>query len=175
MALDETTLEDRIQAWVTAAVTPAPVIWDRQARPQPGIPYLTLRLTMTGGVTGAVGEIHPEYAPDGPAGAEVTLASIHHHEYSIRVQAFASTPREARSLVLAVHDRAYRESGKEALRVDDPPIALASCGAVQDLGALVDTDWQGRAVLDLAFRVADVDPTDRVTYIERAGLASRLT
>lgn len=173
MALDETTLEDRLQAWVAAAVSPTPVIWDRQGRPQPGVPYLTLRLTGPAG-PGAFGELHDRYDPAGAAGQEIERNSIHHHEYTLRVQSYAPTPRAARALVLAVHDRAYRESGRDALRTQDPPIALAEVGTVQDLGALIDTDWQGRAALEFVIRVADVDP-ERTTFIETVGLVDDLS
>jgi hypothetical protein len=73
-----------------------------------------------------------------------------------------------------VRTRAFADSGRAELREADPSLVVAGVGALQDVGALLDTEWQGRYALDLTLRVADVD-VERTTYIATAPTTGSLT
>lgn len=177
MSLSETTLENVIRAWVAGAlagvVSDTSVIWDRQKVNQRAAPYLTLRLVGPSG-PGLVAEERQIYDPAGAAGQEIEDQTIHHHEYTLRVQAYATTPAGARTAIMKIHDRAFSRSGRSALRDATPSIVVAGVGTVQDVGALVETDWQGRTALDLTLRLADID-SERTTFIETVGVTDGLT
>lgn len=177
MSFTEATFENLIRTWMAATLAPelpdAAVIWDRQKVRVPNAPFATLRLVGPSG-PGLLAEERDVYNPAAPAGQEIEEQTIHHHEYALRVQTYALSPSDARTLILKVHDRAYRRSGRAAFRNGDPSIVVAYVGPVQDIGALVETDWQGRAALDLTLRVADID-SEMTTYIEKAPIGGGLS
>lgn len=184
MALNETTFEDAIFRWVERAVSPVlatllsfsadypGVVWDRQKAPPPGTPYVTLRLAGPG--ASDFSEDQTVYDPAGPAGQEMEERTIHHDVYALRVQTYARTPAEARALAKSVRTAAHSDSRRAELRDSVPSIVVAEVGALQDVGTLLDTEWQGRYALDLTLRVADVD-TERTTYIQTAPTTGSLT
>ncbi len=174
MPLDETALEDALRSFVAAALAPevldGAVIWDRQRGPRPAPPFATLELVGPGGPWGAVPEWQHEFDPDvagggmsAVAGGEIVEETIHHHEYALRLKTYADAPRTARNLMIRIHDRANMRSGRDGLR-ESSGIVVAEVGPIQDVGALLDTDWEGRAVMTVRIRVGDM-VEDRIGYV----------
>lgn len=173
--MTETDLENALYGVVATACGSVPVAWDRQRAPRPAPPFATLHLEGPAGYSGAAPEWHRSFDPDVAhggtslvAGGEIVNTTIHHHEYTLRVQTYATTQPAAREVVMLVHDAVHMESVRDALRAASG-IVIAKVGAVRNIGALLDTDWEGRALIEIVIRVADV-VTERVGYIATVGL-----
>jgi hypothetical protein len=182
--MTETELEDALRARVAAAVAPtvsdAKVIWDRQRGQRPAAPFVELRLVGPAGYSGAAPDWQHEYDPDvahggtsAVDGGEVVEKTINHHDYELRVQTYAADQRSARSVMLLIHDAFYQRSTRDALRAAGG-IAVADVGALQDVGALLQTDWEGRAVMSIQIRVADM-LTERTGYVATVETLNQIT
>lgn len=104
----------------------------------------------------------------GTTGNEILLTTRHQVELTVQVRAFSgevvgslSAPNVARN----IRNYLGRDSVSVAFAADG--IAVVDRGPVRDATIVLSTEHEGRGILDLKFRVADLD-TETTTYIETA-------
>lgn len=161
-------VEDAIRTWVKNAsgLSDAHVLWAEQtgARPPSG-DFMTIRL---GDIVplGAVDELLELTDLDRPAGQEIELRAMGVREFHVSVQAFsAATVRgnTARAQLARVQNALRLPSFRDAL--DEVGLSPFDAGTVRNVTELVGTKFEGRAVLDVRFYVADT-VSEFVGYID---------
>ena len=158
--------ENTIQAIVVAATgfVGSKVIWADQTRDRPARPFVELAYVDESTTNFTEDSITDTVAP--PAGQEITLSSKEHGEPTIQVRVFSSAILGSQSAKnIARKIRGY--FGRESVQTTLGDIALVSRGSVQDISIVLETEHEGRAILDLKFRVARVE-TETTTFIEVA-------
>jgi hypothetical protein len=140
------------------------VIWAKQSRKRPSRPFIELD-DLDDETTNFTEDSVADAAVPTP-GAEIELTSKEHVEINVQVRVFSSDVTGSNNAFnVAKKIRAFfaRESTTAAL-VD---IALVSRDTVREASLVLETEYEGRAVLTLKFRVADLE-TETTTFIETA-------
>lgn len=174
MATDWEAVEDAMQARVAQA-SGLQVEWANQNEfVQPQGDYLTITKP-TGSGGNALTEVRTSSTDLlQPAGSEVELRVSALNEFSMRVQAFtgASTGNAAALAVLSnMRLRLRLESARAALAAAG--LVLVEMGPVRDLAGIAGTRWQGRAAMELRFRLVETE-AERVGYIATAEVTTTL-
>jgi hypothetical protein len=170
-----TAIEDALIAWVKGAtgLPDGSVIWDDQRGERPAAPFATLHLD--GDVTPGVFDeashrVNPDAPPTSPGvpgeGDELIFETVAQGEFTCTVHVFAAATNgasSARVLTNRVRNALSIEPQVEAF--DVLGIAIIDRGTVRNLTALLDTEFESRASVDVRFRVAD-GTTATGTFIE---------
>lgn len=150
------TIEDALIVWLAAATSGSVIVAD-QNKPRPETPYLTVK------VQGPLqlGQDSAGALTDPGAPAYASQAYLGEREVSVSIQAFGSGAVDlARSAVNALSTETTRSQlGTAGLFRRGGPIQ------VNELTALLDTDFQERAQFDVTFGLVD-EYTDSVPLIE---------
>jgi hypothetical protein len=168
VALDFVAIENAVRAWL-AASTGATVIFADQDGPQPALPYLTVRIDGPRR-EGGRDELRETTSPGNPDGQEIEQASYGPRELTVRCQAFTASTAgggAARELLQIAQSALGLPAALDGLAAAG--LAVIDEGAVQVLNVVVETNFQGRASLDLRLRATD-SVTQRTGYIATVSL-----
>lgn len=163
----KTQIEDALHAWATQAAGGVPAIWVRQKVKAP-VPGLSLQLDGPRTLSPVPERWHEQAPADPPpaAGQEIIHSARDNQSWALHIQARTATSTgdaDAASLLMALKNSLKLMSTIETLRAAS--ITVAEVGDVQDVSAVIETDWQDRAALTILIWTADVS-TERSTYIE---------
>lgn len=163
-------LEDAIRAWVKTVTGYGNenVFFADQKVPRPTTPYVTIRI----GSPSMIGSVDPVITKDAAsptAGAEIELEVQALREVSVSIQVW-NAPTVAVSPTLTAVAIANKiqvglslPSVRDALAVAG--VSVFDCGPVQNLGALLGTDFDGRSSFDVRCYVM-LTASEFNTYIE---------
>lgn len=172
MALNWTTIESALQAWLSSA-TATPVVWEHANAPDPATPFATLLVARV--APGAGERADSATNLSNPAGQEVEETAVVPLELSVTARAYAaptSGAGTARELLVNALGALFFPSRREALRVAG--LVVSFVGDVVDETAQVGSTWQSRAAMDVRFRCVDT-AVARTGYIEKVGLVDQTT
>lgn len=167
MAANWASVENAIRQWVITATGISRVYWADQTQVRPAtadFPFFTLRRDF--GRTAGVDENRTRNNPSPVAGSEILFETFAHPDFTVTLQGFskevsgnssagALVAKCARSLALEIQLDAFAADG----------IALIDVGPVQNLTALLDLRFEGRAALNVRFRTTD-GASQTATYIQ---------
>lgn len=170
MPIDWKAIENAVRQWVLVAsgFPDQRVIWRNENGPAPAVDYIDLAL----GAIQSLGidcQLH-DFNAGRPAGQEVELRVEGDREFTVSVECFTKSTTEqaaettARSVMSRVQTRLGLPSVRAALYVVG--IAPFDIGSVQWLPAVTETDFQGRAILEVRFNARD-DASEYTGYIKR--------
>lgn len=142
------------------------VIWQEQTRDRPSRPFVGLSIVtdQTNAFTEDSSEDNPD--SDGNDGEEILLISREHVELTVQVIVYTSDIVGSSS-ASEIARKIRRYFGRESVTSALTPHALVDRGTVRNATIVLETEHEGRGVLDLTFRVADQD-AEATTYIETA-------
>jgi hypothetical protein len=163
--MDLAAIENALHAWVST-VLGVETIWAGQNAPAPNLTYATIRLT---GPFGQGAEIASSTNLANPAGQEIEQAVSEQQEWSVSVQGYGAN---ARALLAGATLKLQLPSAIEALRAAG--VAVVDVGDTQDVSALVGSQFETRALMDVRIRTVD-SATERTGYIDRVGISSPFT
>jgi hypothetical protein len=170
MALAWANIEDALHAWVAEA-TGLPVIWADQNAPQPSSDFCTMRIRSFKklGLTDAVVRFyHSE--PEADADTPLEYKSQGIREFTLAVNALTRrTNRTTSATVVLSNLQASADMPSTTARLKAVGLVLVDCNDVLNLSGLLETDIQGRALLEIRFRVTD-SLSEWVGIIERVEL-----
>jgi hypothetical protein len=161
----EKVLHDAVVAG--SGIPGAKVIWWAQNFPRPARPYAVVK---RGTVTpiGSTVERRKVYNSTAPAGSEIELHAREQVEFTLGVQIFTADARgDACAVALAEAVRAHLTARGQLDAFQVAGLALVNRGIVQNVSALLQTDYEGRASLDVTFRVA-TETVESTTFIQTA-------
>jgi hypothetical protein len=166
-----TAIESAVQNWVEGAtgLDDAHVIFAEQNAATPAGDFITIRLGDTVAL-GAYDRVEVIHRPENPPGEEVELTSHGCRELTVSIQAFTvETHGDAsgRALLSKVRNALALPAVREALRAVG--LAPFDSGSVRNITALVDTDFQGRAIFEARFNLTE-SAVERTTFIETVEL-----
>lgn len=168
MAIAWQTIENAIQAWLSAATGLACIVAEQNA-PQPAVPYCTFRIE---GPT-------REYADDelqsvtnlgNSVGQEIEQTAIRRRQITVHVQAFSNLQVEAGAQLPA---RDYLDMADAQLSLPSVHDALVAGGltpidetrAILNVSTVVESGWQSRAAFDVRFRLVD-SVVEKTGYVD---------
>ncbi len=166
MIFPDTTHEDAFYAWAFAAIGGTiPVVWQHQNAPRPERPYVALQ----------VGAIAP-VGHDGFTGVDDEGIRQMTGDRNVTIMAMAfGTPRNEHEgmvligkLGLSLQSYAVRDT------LEDAGISFVQVLSTQNLSALRDTQFEGRAQADFQFRVLDTADED-AGYVAAVALEGEVT
>jgi hypothetical protein len=152
-----------------------PVIWADQNGQRPGQPFVTLRRDAGQALNPNEDELVVSMNPSPTTADEIQMDTRVVTEFTVSVQVFTKDTRgdfSANALASVIRNRLSMQSQLDAFR----PLGLAvvARGSVQNLTDLLETGFEGRAVMDVRFRVTD-GTTEFVGYIGTANVTESLT
>jgi hypothetical protein len=143
------------------------VIWANQTRDRPTRPFVELDIISSQATEYTEDSVSDtEGDPEDIEGEEVTLTTREHVDITVQIRVFSNAvvgSTKAFNVAQQIRTVFARESTQSVL----DPIALIDRGGVRDFTTMLETEHEGRAVLDIRFRVAEVD-TETTTFIETA-------
>lgn len=159
-------IEAAIRAWVKGAtgLTDEQVIWADQNGGSPALPFIDVRLGDLIPVGSADGSDWV-YDAGGPSGQEIVMSGHGVREFAVSIRAFSASPLgndSARVLLSKVQTALALETARSALHAAG--VTPFDNGRVQVVPAILDTAWEGRAVLQVRFYTEET-VTERTTYI----------
>lgn len=140
-------------------------IWAKQTRKRPVRPFVELDDLDNDDVSMMTDDSITN-TPSPTPGHEITLTAKGQAEITVQVRVFSSEitgSSNAFNIAQAIRSFFARESATAGLG----SIALVERGTVRDVTLVLETEYEGRAVFNLKFRVADPD-VETTTYIEHA-------
>lgn len=175
MAIAWATVETAIQNWVETAsgLADNKVIWADQDGGRQATPYMTIRM----GDLVAVGtgdEVEQIFDEEADAGEEIEHRIHGQRELHVTVQAFGPVvgASSARALLSKVQAALSLPSVRETLRAAG--LTAFDAGKIQNISALLGADFEGRAVLDVRFYIAE-SVSEFTTYIEHVEVTDTST
>ncbi len=173
--LNLATLQTALQAWA-ASGTGLPCIWVNQHAPQPALNYCTLKMGPFRGVPG-MGANTYVYDNTQPQGSEVQETFTKDKEFTLTLECFT----EALQTTVAAPAISYLEQALITLGLFSTisslfaaGISLVDADPATDLTALVATDFQSRASVDIRFTVCDTVSVGH-GYIEEAEITPTIS
>lgn len=166
--------EDALQAWAKGAAG-VEAVWVRQKMKTP-IPGLTLLLEGPKSLSATPERWHEYSAPAelpapapvelNPPGQEIIHSARDNESWALTLQAYTkdtSGDADAAVLLQRCKNSLKLQGTLDTLRAAG--ITVADVGDVKNVAIVLDTEWQGRAVMTLLLWTADVS-TERGTFIE---------
>jgi hypothetical protein len=151
------------------------VIWDQQNGARPTVPFASMRIDNDTTQAG-LDEVRPPRDATSPApGADIVVETVKHTEFTCTVQVFgvaATGSSSPRALLIGLRNSLSLDSEIETL--DAANLAVIEQGTVQNLTALLENDFEPRAVLAIRLRTAD-GAEDLTTWIETVEHVTELT
>jgi hypothetical protein len=167
----EDALHDAVAAG--AGLSGSSVVWANQGGPRLARPFLTVRRSGPQEL-GSTAIVRKDYDNTAPAGTEVQTRVRRQLSFTLSVQAFTTAltgTANAVALLDAVQAQMRKRAQLDAFRAVG--IALEDAGTVQDLSAVLQTDFEGRAAVDMTFRIAS-ETLETTGYIETVNVATTL-
>lgn len=168
MAIDFTSIENALAVWANAKSGGAVAIWDKQAQPQPALPYLTLKRAPPVALT-LLDPVVQTYNGSAPLGQEITFTVNAQKEMTITLEAFSHTVTSSGTAA------EYLNNLITSLRLPSVLANLFAVGLslrrkenVLDLSTLVQTDFQTRASVEVVFGLVDTQSDTPTGYIDTA-------
>lgn len=176
MPLDWTSIEDVLHAWLVrgTGLSAERVLWAEQLPPRLTRPFATLKLgalTRTGGAD----ELRESTDLDAPDGEEIEFTAVGQRLLVVSCQAFTQDitgGAAARALLARAQAALALPSVTEAFA--GAGLVVVNEGGINDLTALLDTQFEGRAQMDVTFALAG-SVTERTGYIAEAEIAEDTT
>lgn len=178
MPLDRKAIENAIRQWVlTASGFPDQrVIWRNENGNALAENYIDIAL---GGelTLGVDAETH-DFDAMRPAGEEIEITIEGDREFSVSVECFTKAATEqlaeatARTVLSQVQTKLGLPSNRAALYAVG--VACFDLGSVQWVPAVIETGFQGRAVIEPRFYARD-DASERTGYIKRVEVLDTVT
>lgn len=163
-----TAIENALAAWVTAQSGGPLPIWDKQAQPQPALPYITLKRAPPVALI-LLDPVTISYNGSAPLGQEITTTITAQKEMTVTLECFANTITGAGTAA------EYLSELITSLRFPSVLAALYAVGLsirrkenVLDLSALVATAFQTRASVEIVLGLVDVATDVPTGYIDTA-------
>ena len=165
--------ENAVQAQVVAATgfSGSKVIWANQTRDRPTRPFVELAFLKE--ETTNFTEQYQADTVGSPEGEELTLYSKEHVEPTIQVRVFSNDVvgnNTARNIAKKI--RAYL--GRDSVQYALGAVAVVNRGTVRDISLVLETEHEGRAILDLKFRLSQIEE-ETVTYIQTVTVETNVT
>jgi hypothetical protein len=170
VAIDYGAIEAAIAAWLSTATglpsadgagLVARIIARNDKQPQPPLPYLTFTIPIAQQMDGP-DEIRKAFPPGAAAGQEVVPTVIGNREFVVSVQCFTLATVGGADSEGNYPARHYVSKAQTALALPSVRAQLRAAGlgfvgieGVADFSARLGPAGQGRASLDVRFRVAD--------------------
>ncbi len=141
----------------TAAAAPGvKVIWSKQTRERPARPFIELE-TIDDISLNDQPEESQEDNPDSTSYADELLLHYKEHvETTVQFRVFTSAVT-GNGKALAVAKRVRGFFGRAQTQQDLDPITVITRERVQDASFVLDTEYEGRAVMNMRFRSTDID------------------
>lgn len=171
--MDLTGFQNAIQAQVKAATgfDDSHVIWSKQTRDRPARPFV--ELDDLDNATNFFTEDTVSDTPGAPVGEEITLTSKEDVEITVQVRVFTTVVTgSSNAFNTAQKIRGWFSRDSVTSLLGD--IALVDRDAVRDASIVLETEYEGRAILTLKFRVASLE-TETTTYIETPVVETTVT
>ncbi len=168
-------IELALIAWLEPSIGTGKVILSKQKGPQPAVPYATISITGPRPASSPWPSLVQSYDAAQPQGSEIEMRAVFEREITVSVQAYTAATRgdsSAKALLSRAGARLGLPGVLDALRAAG--LALVGTGDTQDVSALLDTAYQGRAALDLQFLVSD-EVAERTGYVETLGITGGAT
>lgn len=165
--------ENAIQAQVVAATgfSGSKVVWANQTRDRPARPFV--ELSQLNEETTNFTEQYQADTVGSPSGEELTLYSKEHVEPTIQVRVFSNdVTGNDNAKNVAKKIRAY--FGRDSTQVALGEIAVVNRGTVRDMSLVLETEHEGRAILDLKFRLSQIEE-ETTTYIQTVTVETNVT
>jgi hypothetical protein len=172
--LSFSTVEAALIAWLTPTFGSGKVILKGEKGTQPNLPYAVVSIAGPRRAGAPRGSVVQDFDP-AQVGAEVGLTVVVEEELGVSVQAYTaprSNNSSAKALLAVARTRILLPSVHDALATAG--LALIEVSDTQDLTALLETGFQGRAVLDLRFLVTD-EAAERTGYVATVGITGVTT
>lgn len=165
--------EGAVQACVVAATAfpGSKVIWANQTRTRPARPFVELY------VTEDRTHEHSEHAVrDNPAplaGQEIFIDLTDHRDLTVQMRAFSSeVTGSLKAMNVANQIRRYFHT--EACQAGLGDIAVVDRGPIRDATLVLESEHEGRAILDIVFRLGDLF-SEATTYIQQVVTETTIT
>ena len=147
MAIDFPTLRTDLYDWATAvAPMGVRVIWYRPNAPRPDLPYVTLSML-------SFSQVGWDYIPRPDTNGDAELTGD--REFTLQMQAFGDN---AFGILEDIRTSLQKPSVLDTLR--DDGIVFVNQNEITNVTALLDTEWEPRASMDIQFRVAQTAEDD---------------
>jgi len=143
MALNFETVKTNLYDWAVSVAPGIPVIFYNQNAPRPSLPYITLYLQSLL----AIGEDYTT-TPDVIGGVDL----IGDREFTLQVQSYGGDPM---TLLENMRTSLQKQTVLDTLREDG--IVFVNHFPINDITALLDTEFETRASMDILFRIAQFD------------------
>lgn len=174
--MDFEIIETALVTWLSTATGATAILYGQKGT-QPPLPYATIRVTGPRTAANSSSISHPAVQTFDPSrvGEEIERRFHAQLELTVSVQAFTE-PTAGGSSAKALLQLAKRSLALDATLQDlrAAGLALIEVGDTQDLTGLLDTGFQGRAVMDLRLLVAD-EVAERTGFIAEAAVTSSTT
>lgn len=170
--IDWSAVEDALQAEIVGGsqVEGSRVRWEIQSRdtPQGVANYVTLRIDA---LTPVASEAPEQVVTDNPAafpGGEILIESKEHSEFDLQVTIYSVRPTGSNSAIaIANRTRAFLGTESSAVRLGAAGLAIVRTTTVQRVPALLETEFEDRAVFTARVRFCD-GFSEPSTFIESA-------
>lgn len=174
--MDWQAVETALQTWAknASALPDASVIWGKQTGPRPARPFVEMTHDGPRPLSPFV-ERRVSDTPGAPAGNEITLDTSGPVEFSLTVDVYTLAVIGSSSAVaLAGKMAANLDLGSVIDSLDAAGVAVVDRTAIQDLSALFEEAFEGRASFSVRLRSTD-GATETTTYIATAPVPASLT
>ncbi len=143
------------------------VIWAKQTRARPARPFIALTLMDDQGNNQHSEQsiaVNPDWDPDTDTENldALLLSNVDHPDLTVQLIAY-STEATGSSRAFNILERVRVKLGSDRATTDLGTVAVVSRGTVRDVSDVLENEYEGRAVLAITFRVADVN-------VENAGI-----
>lgn len=151
MPLNFETVKTNLYTWASGQSGGNPVIFANENSPRPALPYMTLFLN-------SLVQIGDDYVPRPDGVGDLDL--VGDREFTLQVQCFGGDPI---TLLENMRTSLQKETVLATLRANG--IVFVQHNPITDITALLDTEFEPRASMDILFRIAQTD-TDNHGLIE---------
>lgn len=143
MPLNFETVKTNLYTWATSIAGAVPVIFYNENSPRPALPYLTLFLN-------SLVQIGNDYVPRPDNVGELEI--VGDREFTLQIQSYGGDPI---TLLENIRSSLQKETVLATLRANG--IVFVQQNPITDITALLDTEFENRASMDILFRIAQID------------------
>lgn len=167
-------MEAALVAWLAPTFGADHVMLKGEKGAQPDLPYAMISITGPRRAGAPQGSTLQSFDAT-QVGQEILLRVVVEEEIGVSVQAYTSAKNgntSAKALLASARVQVLLPSVHDALGAAG--LALIEVGDTQDVSALLETSFQGRAVLDLRFLASD-EAAERTGYVATVGITGTAT
>ncbi len=174
--MDQDDFEDAIIKQVVAesGLPAGKVVWSKQGRGRPARPFIAVDYVED--TSNQFSEQRIEENPDWDGETDtlnvdaLLVSNIDHIDAAVQLMAYSVEPGDAVTILKRVRIKLASDRATEALG----DIALVHRGNVRDVSDVLENEYEGRAILAVTFRVADVN-VEEAGVIEKVETETTLT